>query len=333
MAFPHPRAAAASSACSERGAVVGDATAPSPIADAPRGATEAILLAFTAYAFYAWSDAAVKLLRGAVPPFETTCIGALLYLLAIPFMCRRSDRWSDAFRSSSRAVWLGRGALATVSSVGSVVTFTLLPMPEAFSVLFLMPVFVTVLSKLFLGEAVSWQRWSAVALGLGGVLVVLRPGFKALGVGHLAALLCALAAAGNVVMLRALGAHEKPVALFGAGLVGPIAVSGAVTLATGIVVPTGREWLLLLGYGLLAAVAAVLFQISSRWAPATLIAPTQYSQMLWAIAFGAFVFASPPDALTYVGAAVIIGSGLLTLFRERVRRVPAADVKLAVFPQ
>ena len=313
--------------------MAGDAAAPPPTAGTPRGTTEAILLAFTSYAFYAWSDAAVKLLRGAVPPFETTCIGALLCLPAIPFMCRPGERWLDAFRSSSPAVWLGRGALATVSSVGSVVTFTLLPMPEAFSVLFLMPVFVTVLSKLFLREAVSWRRWSAVVLGLAGVLIVLRPGFKALGAGHLAALLCALSVAGTVVMLRALGARERPVSLFGAGLAGPIVVSGAVTLATGAVLPTGREWLLLSGYGLLAAVATVLFQISSRSAPATLIAPTQYSQMLWAIAFGAFVFATPPDALTYVGAAVIILSGLVTLSRERVRRVPAADIKLAVFPQ
>ncbi len=298
-----------------------------------RGATEGVLLAFLSYAFYAWSDAAVKLLHGAVPPLETTCIGAILCLPAIPFMCRPQDRWYHAFQASSVAVWLGRGGLAVIGSVGAVVTFTDLPMPEAFSVLFLMPVFVTVLSKIFLHEQVNWRRWSAVALGLIGVLLVLRPGFKALGIGHLAAVICALAGAGTVVVLRALGAHERPVSLYGAGLVGPIVASGTVATMTGLVMPTGREWLLLTGYGLLAGVATVLFQISSRAAPATLVAPTQYSQMLWAIAFGAFVFGDPPDRLTYVGAAVIIASGLFTLFRERARRVPASDTKLAVHPQ
>ncbi len=298
-----------------------------------RGATEGVLLAFLSYAFYAWSDAAVKLLHGAVPPLETTCIGAMLCLPAIPFMCRPQDRWYHAFQSSSVAVWLGRGGLAVIGSVGSVVTFTNLPMPEAFSVLFLMPVFVTVLSKIFLKEQVNWRRWSAVGLGLIGVLLVLRPGFKALGIGHLAAVICALAGAGTVVLLRALGAHERPVSLYGAGLVGPIVASGTIATMTGLVMPTGREWLLLMGYGLLAGVATVLFQISSRAAPATLVAPTQYSQMLWAIAFGAFVFGDPPDRFTYLGAAVIIASGLFTLFRERARRVPASDTKLAVHPQ
>ncbi len=298
-----------------------------------RSATEGVLLAFLSYAFYAWSDAAVKLLHGGVPPLEVTCIGALLCLPAIPFMCREQDRWYHAFRSSSVAVWVGRGGLAAIGGVGSVVTFTRLPMPEAFSVLFLMPVFVTVLSKLFLKEQVNWRRWSAVGLGLLGVLLVLRPGFRALGIGHLAAVICALAGAGTVVLLRALGTHERPVSLFGAGLVAPIIVSSVLAAATGLVMPTGREWLLLAGYGMLAAVATVLFQISSRAAPATLVAPTQYSQMLWAIAFGAFVFGDKPDRLTYAGAAVIIASGMFTLFRERARRTPAADLRPAVHPQ
>ena len=298
-----------------------------------RSTTEGVLVAFLAYAFFAWSDAAVKLLHGSVPPLEVTCIGALFCLPAIPFMCRPQDRWYHAFRSSSLAVWLGRGSFATIGGVGAVVTFTRLPMPEAFSVLFLMPVFVTILSKVFLHEEVNWRRWSAVVLGLGGVLLVLRPGFKALGLGHLAAVACALAGAGTVVLLRALGAHERPVSLFGAGLVGPIVVSGALAAMTGLVMPTGRACLLLAGYGVLASVATVLFQISSRAAPATLVAPTQYSQMLWAIAFGAFVFGERPDRFTYAGAAVIIAAGVVTLFRERTRRTPAADLRPAVHPQ
>jgi S-adenosylmethionine uptake transporter len=323
------RRTAASSACSDRVAAGG---IPAGLAPA-RSTSEGVVLAFVAYAFWAWSDAAVKLLGGGVPPLETTCIGALLCLPALPFMCGPGDRWTDAFRASSFAVWLGRGALAVVGGVGSVITFTRLPMPEAFSVLFLMPMFVTVLSRLVLHEAVNWRRWSAVGLGLVGVLVVLRPGFRAVGYGHLAAVICALAGAGTVVMLRALGESERPVSLFGAGLMGPIVASGIGAALTGLVMPTGREWLLLLGYGTLAGVAAVLFQVASRAAPAALLAPTQYSQMLWAIAFGAFVFAQAPDRLTYAGAAIIIASGTFTLIRERARRTPAADLRPAVHPQ
>lgn len=308
--------AAASSASSERITVSGPTPGRSP--------TEGVALAFLGFAFYAWSDAAVKLLHGALPPFEVVCIGALLGLPAVPFVCGPGDRLRDAFRASSLGVWALRGALAVAGSLGSVVAFTHLSMPEAFSLIFLLPAFVTILSVVVLGERVGWRRWSAVVLGFVGVLVVLRPGFRALGIGHLAAACSALAGAGTVVMLRALGGREKPVSLYGAGLMGPIVVSGLLA-APGFVLPTAREWLLLAGYGLLAAVAGVLVQIASRLAPATLVAPTQYSQMLWAIAFGAFVFGDPPDAPTYAGAAIIVGSGLFTLLRERARRVPAAE--------
>ncbi|HEY1588729.1 MAG TPA: DMT family transporter, partial [Rhodanobacter sp.] len=148
-----------------------------------------------------------------------------------------------------------------------------------------------------------------------GVLVVLRPGFRHLGVGHLAALVCGLVAAVSVVALRMAGPHEKRLGLYGAGMIGPI-VAGGLLMLPGFVWPDLHQWWLLAGYGLLAALAGVLLMYATLIAPANRIAPTQYSQMLWAIGFGYWLFGDHLDWPMLIGIVLILGSGLFTLVRE-----------------
>jgi drug/metabolite transporter (DMT)-like permease len=93
-------------------------------------------------------------------------------------------------------------------------------MAEAFCLLFLLPSFVTILSVIFLKEDVRWQRWAAVFVGFAGVLVVLRPGFRELSIGHLAAAIGGLTAAISIVVLRKMGPAEKRLSLYGAALLG-----------------------------------------------------------------------------------------------------------------
>jgi S-adenosylmethionine uptake transporter len=188
-------------------------------------------------------------------------------------------------------------------------------MAEVFTMIFLMPIFVTILSVLFLKEHVGWRRWSAVFVGFAGVLVVLRPGFRALGVGHVAALICGLFAACSVIALRMAGPHEKRISLYGAGVMGPL-IAGGVLMAPRFIWPDLHEWLLLAGYGLLAALAGVLLMYATLIADANRVAPTQYSQMLWAIGFGYWLFGDHLDWPMLVGIVLILGAGLFTLVRE-----------------
>jgi len=188
-------------------------------------------------------------------------------------------------------------------------------MAEAFALIFLLPIFVTLLSVIFLKEHVGWRRWSAVIVGFIGVLVVLRPGFRALGAGHFAAMSCGLSGAVSVVALRMAGPHERRISLYGAGVIGPL-VSGGLLMLPAFTWPDAHQWFLLAGYGLLAGLAGVLLMLATHHAPANRIAPTQYSQMLWAIFFGYWLFGDHLDWPMLIGIALILGSGLFTLVRE-----------------
>lgn len=280
-----------------------------------------VLLAFLAYAVYAFSDAAVKLLHGAVPAYEAAFIGAALGIVALPFIKGPGDRWSDMVATSNRWIWLLRFVCAAVGSLASIIAFTKLPMAEAFCLLFLLPCFVTILSVLFLKEDVRWQRWAAVIIGFIGVLVVLRPGFRELSIGHLAAAIGGLVAAISIVAVRALGPGEKLLSLYGAAMLGILVISGGLMLSD-LVMPSPTEWLFLAGYGLFGALGNVFSMNSARMAPASLVAPPQYSQMIWAIGFGYFIFEDSVDLPMALGIALIICSGLLTLARERKRGTP-----------
>ncbi|NUO72576.1 MAG: DMT family transporter [Frateuria sp.] len=274
-----------------------------------------VLLGFACYAAYAVSDAFVKSLHGSLPAYEAVFFGAALGLAAIPFIRKQGDRWGEVFVARRPALWWIRAITGAISNLSAVVAFTHLPMAETFALIFLMPIFVTVLSVLFLKEHVGWRRWSAVFAGFIGVLVVLRPGFRHLGLGHFAAIACGMAGAVSVVALRMAGAHEKRISLYGAGVVGPLAAGGVLMLPS-FAWPTIQQWWLLAGYGLLAALAGVLLMLATQAAPANRVAPTQYSQMLWAIGFGYWLFGDTLDWPMLIGIAMILGAGLFTLVRE-----------------
>jgi drug/metabolite transporter (DMT)-like permease len=280
---------------------------------------QGVLLAFLAYSAYAVSDASVKLLHGTLSVHEAVFFGALSGVLVLPLLRRPGERLVEVFRARNRLMWFARAGAALTGSIGSVTAFTHLSMAEAFSLLFLMPTFVTVLSVAFLKEPVGWRRWLAVLMGFAGVLVVLRPGFRELNIGHLGAMVGGFSGAFTVVMLRAFGKTETRLSLYGAGLIGPI-LGGGLLMLPDFTWPTPMQWVWLMGYGLLMALANVLVMLASARIPASLVAPAQYSQMIWAIALGYLVFGDGIDAMMALGVAIIILSGLMTFMRERVRR-------------
>lgn len=277
-----------------------------------------VLLGFGCFAAFSMSDAFVKAVRGGVPPYESVFIGAVLGLAALPFIKGGQDRWRDTFATRRPMIWWTRAITGAIGNITAVIAFTLLPMAEVFALIFLMPIFVTLLSVVFLREQVGWRRWTAVVVGFAGVLVVLRPGFRTLGVGHFAAIACGLAGAISMVMLRLGGADEKRISLYGASMVGPIVVGGALMIPR-LVMPSAAQWGLLIGYGLLSAIGGVLMMYATRLAPANRVAPTQYSQMVWAIGFGYWLFGDHLDWPMAIGITLILGSGLFTLAREERR--------------
>jgi drug/metabolite transporter (DMT)-like permease len=293
-----------------------------PTSPPPSGTSSArrgVLLAFLSYVAYSLSDASVKLLNGALPPFELVFLGATLGLAVVPLVKRPEERWSDFLRCRSRSMWCLRALAAVAGSVFSVIAFTRLSMAEAMALLFLMPAFVTVLSVIFLKEPVGWRRWMAVLTGFLGVLIVLRPGIEPFTFGHVAAILGAFSSAVTIVILRGLGPTEKRISLYGAGLTGPIVASFLIA-SPHLVMPTPHQALFVVSYGLLAAFGNVLLMLASEHAPASQVAPPQYSQMLWAVSLDALLFNIGIDLPMILGSLVIIGSGLFTFQREKIRK-------------
>lgn len=279
-----------------------------------------IFLAFASYAAFAVSDASVKFLDGTLSAYEIAFFGAVLGLLAIPFTKKADDAWSDMFRTTNLPMWLLRTVSSTMGVIGSVTAFTYLSMAEAFALIFLLPAFVTILSVVFLKEQVGWRRWSAVAIGFAGVIVVLRPGFRELSIGHLGALAGGMSGAISIIIFRVMGKNEKRISLYTSGLAGPIVICGLLMIPA-YKTPDSLQWLYLAGYGLLAALANILLMLAAQRAPASAIASPQYSQMLWAILFGYFIFNDQIDVPMLIGIVLITISGLFTFVRERQRGV------------
>ena len=277
-----------------------------------------VFLSFASYAAYAVSDACVKFIDGAFPPYETAFYGALAGIIVIPFLKSHDNQWIDIIRSKNWPMWFLRTISGAFGVIGSVTAFTHLSMAEAFTLIFLQPLFVSILSMIFLKEPIGWRRWLAIIIGFLGVLIVLRPGFRELNIGHIGAVFAGLSGAISIIIVRHMGGKEKRITLYSSGIIGSIVICGMLSIPH-YIEPKGIEWLYLAGYGLLAALGALFLMAAARLVPAIAIATPQYSQMIWAILFGYFIFNDQLDMPMAIGILLIMASSLLTFLREKQR--------------
>jgi drug/metabolite transporter (DMT)-like permease len=221
---------------------------------------------------------------------------------------------------------LGHLARATIGLSAMVCSFTavqFLPLTSATAFTFASPLFMTALAALILREKVGVHRWSAVAVGFIGVLIMLRPGAggaslggagKAL-IGSGLALAGAAGAAGAMITVREIGRTERgPTIVFYFTLGG--AVLGLVCLPFVWVTPDPTTLGLLVVMGLIGGVGQMLLTEALRVAPVGVVAPFDYTQLIWASVIGYFVWGETPGVPTLVGAAIVAASGIYILYRE-----------------
>ena len=275
-----------------------------------------IVFAFLAFAIFAWGDAIVKAIGHGLDPFEVTFFGYLIPLILSPVFMKPGDSVIDIVRWNRPWLMGFRVFLVAATTPLSVIAFRSLPFAEAFALLFLMPSLVTVLSIFILKEHVRWRRGLAVCAAFIGVLVIVRPGFKELLPGHVAALAAALCAAGGVIAGRMIGQTEKRFTLIGTVFLATTVLAGAL-MVPGFAWPTAQQWILLLAFAATAFVAQALFIVATMYAPADRLGATQYSQILWALAIGALFFDEWPDALSLLGIAIVVAAGLFIFAREQ----------------
>ena len=179
------------------------------------------------------------------------------------------------------------------------------------------PIYVTALSVVLLGESVGWRRWTAVCVGFAGVVLALRPSTASFTPPVLIALTGSVLFAFLMIVTRAL--RETTDTVLVAGQIGGTFVFGALAAPFGWVTPSPRDLVLLTLFGVLAMLALACVNRSLKLAPASVVAPYQYTLIVWAIVLGYIVFGDVPDLATLVGAAIIIAAGLFIFWREQVR--------------
>jgi len=267
--------------------------------------------------FLACSDTLAKYLGRTLPPIEIGWIRFLVFLLIMLPVAVVSKE--SPLRSVRPKLQVLRALALVASSVLFISGLQFLPIAEASATSFIAPLFVTALSIPLLGEKIGIRRWVATLIGLIGVLIVIRPGSAAFDPAVAFPILSALGWALTLTLTRMIsGADRAIVTMSFSALVGFVALSAMVPLVW--VTPSWHDLALGLAVGLASTMGQWVVVLAYRYADASVLAPFTYSQLVWVTVLGFGVFGEIPDVWTFVGAAVIIGSGIYTAHRERQRR-------------
>jgi len=272
------------------------------------------LFALLAFGIFSAHDVIVKFLGASYSPFQIVFFSGLFGFPLVTLMLIR-----DAHPGHLRPVhpwWtLARTIAAVTTGMSAFYAFAVLPLAQTYAIIFAMPLLITVLAVPILGERVGIRRGAAVVVGLCGVLVVLRPGSTDLGLGHLAALVAACAGALTSIIVRKIGQDERNVVLILYPLLANVLLMGALQ-------PLVYKPMPILHLGGLALMSLLAFSASAlmikayKSGEAVIVAPMQYSQILWAVLYGVLFFDEVPDLWTGLGAIIIIFSGVYIVLRE-----------------
>ncbi len=272
------------------------------------------LLALLAFGIYATHDALVKLLGSSYSPVQLIFFSVVFSFPLAMFMMMR-----DAHPGTLHPVHPWWIALRTAASVATGMTafyaFSVLPLAQAYAILFAQPLIITILSIPVLGETVRIRRGLAVLVGLAGVFVVLRPGSTDMELGHAAALVAAMTGAVASIIVRRIGQDERPVVLLLYPMIGNFVVMA-------MALPFVYRPMEVGDLGLMGALSAlgwmggVVIIMAYKAGEAVIVAPMQYSQIIWATLYGTLFFNEQIDAPTALGAAIVIASGSYIVLRE-----------------
>jgi drug/metabolite transporter (DMT)-like permease len=286
----------------------------------------AALLMMTAAACFVGMTSTVKLLSAELATPQIVWGRYAAHLVIVLILLR--GRLAGVVATARPRVQFARSLLMFAATSLSFLALRWLPLAEVAAIMFLTPVIVTALAAIALGEAVGMRRWAAVATGFAGALVIIRPGLEAVHPAAIAAVLCSACYASYQVTTRVVGDSAPPlVSLFYSCAVGVLVSS--LVLPVVWRTPDAAGWTLMALSGSFGALGHLAMIAALARAPASFVTPFTYTQLLWATVVGVVLFGELPDLYTFVGAALIAGSGLYVMHRERVRQRAAAAASVA----
>lgn len=303
-----------------------------------RPGTLGVLCVLAAAATFSASDMLIKTLSGDYPLHQIVLIRAIIALVIILGVFMPLEGGYTNLRSNRWRLHVFRGMCVVVANLAFFVGIAAMPLAEATAIFFVAPLFITALSVPFLGERVGVRRWMSIAVGLIGVIVIMRPGTEAFRPAALAPVLAAFGYASMQITARKLGMTERASTMafyvqftfllvcaasglavgdgrFAAGIENPTLLF----LLRAWIIPAQIDGAVMVAIGVLSALGAYLISQGYRLAEATTVAPFEYIALPLAMFWGVIVFDEWPDAIALIGIGLILGSGLYAFWRENVR--------------
>jgi drug/metabolite transporter (DMT)-like permease len=294
---------------------------------APRSNLSGILIMLLAVGMFSLMDAGLKLLT---PHYPAAQVAAMRGMASIPFVLA----WVLAtvgLRALVRIRWplhLLRGVLSVTMMIAFVYALRGMPLATAYTIFFVAPLLITALSVPFLGETVGPRRWAAIVVGLVGVLVVLRPtGEGVLSIAGLAVLGAAVGYAVSAITVRVLSRTDTTQAMVFWMVTMLSLGAGALAWPGWVPVRAEHAWLIL-GVGAAGAVGQYAITEAFSRGEASVIAPFEYTALAWGVGLDMALWGVLPDAVTWLGAAIIVGSGLYLIRRERLAEHAVPTVEM-----
>ncbi len=311
------------------------------LSDAERRSPVGLVWGAVAMVAFSLNDVIVKFLSGDYALYELMFIRSLTGVLVVAFVLAPLS--GASLKTKRLPLHIVRGLCVVFANFTFFLGLAALPLADAVAIFFISPLLISVFSVIFLGETVGPRRWAAIAIGLVGVLIVLRPGTTAFQTASLLPLAAAFGYAMLHILTRKMGNTENPLTLvfyiqsvflvvsvtagltLGHGGFNTIDHPSARFLLTAWVWPEPMDFALAVSLGLTSSFGGYCISEAYRRSEAALIAPVEYIAMPLAVFFGLVIFNEWPDSIAWTGITLILASGLVFVWREAVaRRTPDA---------
>jgi drug/metabolite transporter (DMT)-like permease len=286
----------------------------------------AILIKLLSVLLFAVMSALVRFVGDAVPVGQVVFFRSVFAIIPVVLIYAWRGEVGAAVRTGRPLGHLTRGLISVASMFLNFAALARLPLVDATAISFAAPFITVALASIILHEQVRAYRWSAVAVGFAGVMVMLWPyldmprlfgaGSTATTVGAVCAVTAAFTNSGAVIQTRRLTDSETTASIvFYFSLICMLA--GLATLPFAWVTPSGPQLAALVAIGVIGGLSHLFLTESYRYAPASVVAPFDYVALLWAFFFGYVLFGEVPTLYVYAGAAIVAASGLFVIWRER----------------